>query len=137
VLAAHFLAGAANRLRKHVNGFSSDALQKLCLYDWPGNVRELESVVTRAVTLSEQSLIRAHDLSLPDLNPKSYQERKDDFVREWERREIVALLVAHDGNVSRAAAAAMMDPRVMRERIRKLGVDPDDYRPKGYDGSNE
>lgn len=137
VLAAHFLARTANKLRKHVNGFSSDALLKLCLYDWPGNVRELESVVTRAVTLSEQALIRVHDLSLPELSPKSYQERKDDFVREWERREVIALLVAHDGNVCRAAASAMMDPRVMRERIRKLGIDPDDYRPKGYDGSNE
>ena len=137
VLAAHFLARTANRLRRNVNGFSSDAMYKLCLYEWPGNVRELESVVTRAVTLAERSLIRAHNLSLPDLEKKSYQERKDDFVRDWERREIIALLVAHDGNVSRAASAARMDQRVMRERIRKLGVDPDNYRPKGYDVTNE
>ncbi len=137
VLAAHFLARTANRLRKNVNGFSSDAMYKLCLYEWPGNVRELESVVTRAVTLAERSLIRAHDLSLPNLGKKSYQERKDDFVRGWERREIIALLVAHDGNVCRAATTAMMDQRVMRERIRKLDIDPDNYRPKGYDDSNE
>jgi len=132
MLAAHFLARTANRLRKNVNGFSSDALHKLCLYEWPGNVRELESVVTRAVTLTDRSIIHGHDLSLPNFGKKSYQERKDDFVREWERREIIALLIAHDGNVCRAAATAMMDPRVMRERIRKLGIDPDDYRPGGY-----
>jgi len=132
LLAAHFLARTANKLRKNVNGFSSDALYKLCLYEWPGNLRELESVVKRAVTLAEHSIIHSYDLSLPDLGKKSYQERKDDFVREWERREIIALLIAHRGNVCRAAAAAMMDPRVMRERIRKLGVDPDDYRPNGF-----
>jgi DNA-binding NtrC family response regulator len=137
VLAAHFLARTANRLRKNVNSFSPDALLKLCLYEWPGNVRELESVVTRAVTFTERSIIHGHDLSLPDPGKRSYQERKDDFVREWERREIIALLVAHDGNVCRAAAAAMMDPRVMRERLRKLGIDPDDYRPKGYDDDSD
>ncbi len=129
LLAAHFLARTANKLRKNVNGFSADALLKLCLYGWPGNLRELESVVTRAVTLTERSIIQGHDLALPNPGNKSYQERKDDFVREWERREIIALLVAHNGNVCRAAATAMMDPRVMRERIRKLDIDPDDYRP--------
>ncbi len=137
VLAAHFLARTANRLGKNVNGFSPDALLKLCLYEWPGNVRELESVVTRAVTFTERSVIHGHDLSLPDSGKKSYQEEKDDFVRVWERRKVIALLVAHGGNVCRAAATAMMDPRVMRERIRKLGIDPDDYRPKGYDNSDE
>jgi len=132
MLAAHFLARTANRLRKNVNGFSSDALYKLCLYEWPGNVRELESVVTRAVALTDRSVIHGQDLSLPNAAKRSYQDRKDDFVREWERREITALLIAHDGNVCRAAATAVMDPRVMRERIRKLSIDPDDYRPKGY-----
>ncbi|MCI0339390.1 MAG: sigma-54 dependent transcriptional regulator [Acidobacteria bacterium] len=133
LLAAHFLARTSNELRKNVNGFSPEALLKLCSYDWPGNVRELESIVTRAVTLAELSVINSYDLDLPEPDTRSYQERKDEMVREWERREIAALLSTHNGNVCRAADVAGMDPRVMRERIRRLGIDPNDFRPKHDD----
>lgn len=131
MIAAHFLARTANELRKNINGFASDALVHLCLYDWPGNVRELESVVTRAVTLTEHSIIHPHDLSLPAQSPMTYQERKDEMIRGWERKEVIALLVAHDGNICHAADAAGKDRRAFFELIRKLRIDPNDYRPGG------
>jgi DNA-binding NtrC family response regulator len=112
-------------------------MRYLDAYDWPGNVRELECVVTRAVTLTERSVIQSHDLALPEKGFKPYQERKEEMIRDWEKKQIVALLVSQDGNVCHAAEVAGMDPRVMRERIRKLGIDPNDFRSKGDNDPEE
>jgi two-component system, NtrC family, response regulator GlrR len=128
MLAAHFLARTANELKKNVNGFTPTALAKLCLHDWPGNVRELESIITRAVTLTEHPTVRDHDLALPDDTVKPYQARKEEMIRDWEMRHVKALLVAHDGNICHAADAAGKDRRAFFELIRKLKIDPNDYR---------
>jgi DNA-binding NtrC family response regulator len=129
MLAAHFQARTANELRKNVNGFTPGALAKLCLYDWPGNVRELESIITRAVTLTDRSIVHDHDLTLNDSAPKPYQLRKEEMIRDWEKRQVKALLVAYDGNICHAADAAGKDRRAFFELIRKLKIDPNEYRP--------
>jgi DNA-binding NtrC family response regulator len=52
VLASHFLRKYAAENERQIDGFTDDALARLCSYAWPGNVRELENVVERAVVLS-------------------------------------------------------------------------------------
>ena len=130
LLAANFLAQFAQRYHRHINGFSPDALHKLCLYDWPGNVRELESVVGRAVTFAEQSVIHSHDISLSSPVPKSFQEMKDVMVKQFERTYIQSLLIAFGGNITKAAEAAHKNRRAFFELIRKLGIDADKFRAK-------
>src|SRR4051812_38631574 len=49
LLVEHFLAKFNGRLKKHVTGVESDALDVLSVYAWPGNIRELENVIERAV----------------------------------------------------------------------------------------
>ncbi len=131
LLAANFLAQFAQRCDKHFNGFSPDALHKLCLYDWPGNVRELESVVGRAVTFAEQTVIESHDITLPNPTPKSFQEMKDEMIMQFERTYIQSLLIAFDGNITRAAEAAQKNRRAFFELIRKLGIDVKRFRTTG------
>jgi len=130
LLAANFLAQFAQRYHRHINGFSTDALHKLCLYDWPGNVRELESVVGRAVTFAEQSVIHSYDISLSNSVPKSFQEMKDEMVKQFERTYIQSLLIAFGGNITKAAEAAHKNRRAFFELIRKLGIDADKFRAK-------
>ncbi|MCI0337646.1 MAG: sigma-54 dependent transcriptional regulator [Acidobacteria bacterium] len=130
LLAATFLAQFAKKYGKHVYGFSSDALHKLCLYDWPGNVRELESVVGRALTFVEQPLIHSQDISLPGPAPKSFQEMKEEMVQQFERTYIQSMLIAFDGNITKAAEAAQKDRRSFFELIRKLGIDVERFRTK-------
>src|SRR6185369_8291948 len=62
VLANHFLKKFALENHKPIEGFSTDAREKLVGFRWPGNVRALENAVERAVVLSEGPLITADDL---------------------------------------------------------------------------
>lgn len=129
-LAANFLAQFAEKYRKQVNGFSPDAMLKLCLYEWPGNVRELESVVGRAVMFARQPMIHSQDISLPNPVPKSFQEMKDEMISQFERTYIQSLLIAFDGNITKAAEAAQKNRRAFFELIRKLGIDVKRFRTK-------
>jgi DNA-binding NtrC family response regulator len=63
LLVDHFLK---TRLRtKEPKQIDDKALELLTKYDWPGNVRELENVIERAAILSQDNVIRVHDLALP------------------------------------------------------------------------
>ncbi len=130
LLAANFLGQFVERYNKNVYGFTPDALVKLSLYDWPGNVRELECVVGRAVAFAEQTIIRSSDISLPTTTPRSYQEMKDEMVRQFERTYIQSLLLVYQGNITKAAEAAKKDRRAFFELIRKLGIDVERFRKK-------
>jgi two-component system response regulator AtoC len=58
-LALHFLAQASRELGRRFSGVAPDALGILESYRWPGNVRELRSVITRAVLLHDDDVLRA------------------------------------------------------------------------------
>ena len=60
LLAAHFLARAAVKAGRTVEGFSPAAIDALLRHTWPGNVRELEHAVERAVFLGRGEIGRAH-----------------------------------------------------------------------------
>ena len=61
-LAAHFLAAAAAKAGRRVEGFTPAALEALVSHGWPGNVRELEHAVARAAFLGRESLVDVCDL---------------------------------------------------------------------------
>ena len=61
-LAKHLVERHCTKLGMPVPVLSEQAINKLVNYPWPGNVRELVNVVERAVVLSKDDLITAHDL---------------------------------------------------------------------------
>jgi Nif-specific regulatory protein len=63
LLATHFLRKYNKEMGRHVEGFSSEALQMLTAYHWPGNVRELDNEVKRALVLAAGPRIEPRDLS--------------------------------------------------------------------------
>lgn len=130
LLAAQFLARFSQKFRKHVTSFSPDTMLKLCLHDWPGNVRELENVIGRAVAFAEQSVVRAHNIVLPDPVPESFQEMKKNMIEKFERTYIQSMLISFNGNVTKAAEAAQKNRRAFFELIRKHGIDTDQFKPK-------
>jgi DNA-binding NtrC family response regulator len=97
-------------------------------YDWPGNVRELRNAVARRLALGEECELLHDELALAGpgnggAGVHSVTRRGDTIravlalelpladarqrvTREFEQRYVEALLEAHDGNVTRAAAAA-------------------------------
>jgi two-component system response regulator AtoC len=65
-LTTHFLGHASRELGRRFESVAPDAVGVLESYRWPGNVRELRSVVTRAVLLHNDALLRTLHLP-PDI----------------------------------------------------------------------
>jgi DNA-binding NtrC family response regulator len=128
LLARHFLAKYAAEFGKPALSFSADALALLLHHRWPGNVRELEHLVERTVALFEGEVIDGNDLNLPRTAgvacPTSLREAKAQFERAF----IEELLVAHQGNISKAARAAHKNRRAFWELIRKHQIDINSFR---------
>jgi two-component system response regulator AtoC len=62
VLMGHFLETFNKKLKKNLQGPTSETVSILMDYSWPGNVRELENVIERAVLLAAGQLITPAEL---------------------------------------------------------------------------
>ena len=62
-LANYFLARSCTEMSVAPKRLTEDALALLKTYSWPGNVRELENAMKRAVILSNDPLLTAHDFN--------------------------------------------------------------------------
>jgi len=133
LLARHFLKKYANDFKKQITGFASGAMKILMLYDWPGNVRELEHVVERAVLFSEHTLIREIDIISPQQKTAacrvSFKEAKAKVINEFERNYIEKLLIAYQGNITKAAQVAQKNRRAFWQLIRKHQIDVQTFKP--------
>jgi two-component system response regulator GlrR len=134
MLAEYFLTRFASEYGKPVRGFSPDAMQRLVLHDWPGNVRELEHVVARAVVLAISSVIKGKEITLAPSQEipqqESFQTMKDRVVEQAERTYLRSLLIAHDGNITRAAEAAQKNRRAFFELLRKHNIDAREFKAR-------
>src|SRR5262249_29481561 len=123
-LADHFLSKFAREHRQKITRLSSGALELLSRYGWPGNVRELENVIERAVVVCRGPVIHDHHL------PRSVREPPDEApaltlsqaVSRLERQMIEDALRSAAGNVAAAARALGTTERVVRYKVRKLGI---------------
>ncbi len=120
-LAMHFLPRHAERYRKNVTGFASDATAMLLDHPWPGNVRELEHAIERAVLMAQGEEILAHDLGLVAVSGGS--ERLDELtLAEVERLLIEKALKRFEGNVSRAAESLGLSRSALYRRLQEYGL---------------
>ncbi len=127
LLAHHFLNKFSVEFERKIRGFSTEAIQCLMMYDWPGNVRELEHVIERAVLLCDQEIVQTHFILLPQkaapAPKKSFQQIKSEVITQFERNYIYSMLLAHDGNISKAARAAQKNRRAFWGLINKHKID--------------
>ena len=118
-------------LRKYGAGartVAPSALELLMAYDWPGNVRELESVIERALLLSEGPEIVPADLPAAVRSRLRVPRGPLDVdlpeagidLRALERSLIARALERTSGNVSRAARLLGLSRRTLQYRIAKL-----------------
>ncbi|MCX5888937.1 MAG: sigma-54 dependent transcriptional regulator [Deltaproteobacteria bacterium] len=78
LLARHFAHETAWQLGRRLPvRFTERALRRLAGYGWPGNVRELKNVVTRAVLLNTNGLIRDYDIRFT-----SHPSRVGELIRQ-------------------------------------------------------
>jgi len=144
-LAEHFARIFGSQYGKEGVRFSETAVECLMRHDWPGNVRELQSVIERAVLLAPDLELQDDDIGLSAASPGStaateappsappcgpqvpigheiFRDAKEKMVRQFERRYLVQVMAAVDGNVSRAARLAGMQRRDFQRLLRKHDV---------------
>jgi DNA-binding NtrC family response regulator len=142
LLVDHFLRKYSQARPRKVN---EEAIKILMRYDWPGNVRQLESVIERAILLSEGEAIGPEDLpsaviagtSGPQIGPLKGVDIPEGGLRldDLERSLILKALEKTEGNVSRAARLLGLSRRTLQYRLEKIHGAPDGAlgAPKGAD----
>ncbi len=127
LLATHFLAKSSAALNRKITNISQPAIQKLYSHSWPGNVRELEHVIERAVIFCDSEIIQEKDIILDisrEIDPVApFKETKSNFIRIFEIEYIEKLLIASNGNITKAALFAQKDRRAFCQLIRKYNID--------------
>ena len=124
VLATHFLNQLAERYKKSLNGFASEAMEILVKSAWPGNVRELYNVVEQAVALSTTSIITP---ALVDSAMRGQSAELSSFESarsEFERDYLAKLLKITGGNVTQAAKLAKRNRTEFYKLLQRHHLDP-------------
>ena len=130
LLARHFAAQTERRYGLESRTFSPDAIHMLRHYPWPGNVRELRHQISRAVLLSRNQTIHAHDLALTAQSiadtplPQAAQLQSAHAITldVAERMLITSALASANNNVSEAARQLGITRMAMRYRMEKHGI---------------
>ena len=130
LLADAFLRELAARSRKHIEGFTTAAGQRLLAYAWPGNVRELRNSIERAVALTEFSHITVEDLPqrLRHYDPSELVIASDDAgalptLEEVERRYLERVLETTGGNKALTARILGLDRKTIYRMLERGAAD--------------
>ncbi len=135
LLASHFVARSAARLKRPVRGLDGAARKALGAYDWPGNVRELRNAMERAVVMAAGEFLRPEDLPEAVLecavgkanprtgkpaagNPGNYHQA----VVEAKRKILLAAVRAAGGHVPQAARNLGLNRTYLHRLLSRLDV---------------
>jgi PAS domain S-box-containing protein len=126
LLVNHFVTKFNHKIGKMIDTVSKDTLNILQGYHWPGNVRELESVIERAVIVSQGSALQVLDRF--DSLPKSAELLTGQSVKtlvETEHDHILQVLQQTGWRIEgRNGAAGLLglNASTLRARMRKYGI---------------
>jgi Nif-specific regulatory protein len=127
-LVNHFVVHFSRKMGKYIKRVSTPAINMLMSYHWPGNVRELENCIEYAVLLSTDGVIYGHNLPPTLQSPDGTNLTATGGLRlrveTLERDMIVDALKRTNGNVSAAARDLEITPRMIRYKIKYLGIKP-------------
>jgi len=126
-LAEHFLGWYSQQCGKQVNRISTLAVARLLAHDWPGNESELENWIECAVLRSSDGVIHEHHLPpiqpAPQADPAAGNSPFKTAV-DWVEREMITEAIKNSGgNMAAAARELGITSRIVRYKIRKLGID--------------
>jgi transcriptional regulator with GAF, ATPase, and Fis domain len=125
LLVNHFVTKFNHKIGKRIETVSKDTLNALQGYHWPGNVRELESVIERAVIISQGSALQVLDRF--DTFRKTEEPAGQDVkaLVEMEHDHILQVLKKTGWRIEGKNGAALLlglHPSTLRARIRKYGI---------------
>jgi Nif-specific regulatory protein len=82
LLAEFFLEKFRKDVKKHIRGFTPEAMEVLLTHAWPGNVRELENAVERAVVIAQGDWIAPESFILQSLSSNDEERYKEKSLKD-------------------------------------------------------
>ncbi|MBC7962370.1 MAG: sigma-54-dependent Fis family transcriptional regulator, partial [Steroidobacteraceae bacterium] len=125
LLVNHFVTKFNNKIGKKIDTVTKDTLNALQEYHWPGNVRELESVIERAVIISQGTALQVLDRfdTFRKTGELVAQDVKDLVALEHDL--ILQVLKKTAWRIEGKNGAALLlglNPSTLRFRMRKYGI---------------
>jgi len=134
LLADFFVERYSRKMGKDIRRISTPAINMMVSYHWPGNVRELENCIERAVLLSSDGVIHGHHLpptlQTSDASSTIGTGALGERTNLFERDLIIDALKRCDGNLAATARDLKTTARVIRYKVKELGIDYKRYRKK-------
>ena len=130
LLAGHFIRHYATVQGKKVTGVSSSAAERMMKHEWPGNVRELANAIERAVALTHFEELQVEDLPDKIRTARAHHMSGTEHaelltLEEVERRHVLRVLSACDGNRTDAAKMLDLDRKTLYRKLLRWGVNDD------------
>ena len=125
LLVNHFVAKFNHKIGKKIESVSKETLNDLQGYSWPGNVRELESVVERAVIISQGSALQVLDRFDTFKKVEEHNGQDDKSLVELEHDHILQVLKKTGWRIEGKNGAAILlglNASTLRARMRKYGI---------------
>jgi Nif-specific regulatory protein len=136
LLADHLLQKYNKTYNRKIKRISTTAINMMMSYHWPGNVRELENCIERAVLSSTDDVVHGYNLppSLQTSDQTGTAFIPDEgaslktMLDSYEKEILVDTLKKTRGNAAAAARLLQTTPRIMNYTIKKLSINPDNYK---------
>jgi Nif-specific regulatory protein len=134
LLADYFVEKYSKKMNKDIRRISTPAINMMVAYHWPGNVRELENCIERAAILSTDGVVHGHHLpptlqtsdASDTIGTGSFEEK----INLLERDLVVDALKRCRGNLAAAARDLRTTARIVRYKVKELGIDCKRYSGK-------
>lgn len=135
-----FIKEYCNQNKIGMKKIDSKVVNVLKNYSWPGNIRELKNVAERVTILCETDTItydllpgnlksdttNNNDVEITDTG--DFNESKELLLKNFEVNFLIKHLKNNNGNVEATAKAINFHPVSLRQKIKKLGISPKDYK---------
>jgi hypothetical protein len=131
ILAGRFLEQLTDETGYPVPDLSTTAVEALSNYCWPGNVRELKVAMSWALEKGVTARIGVGELP-PAIRGSLQKSPESSFPARLAALEYEALkeeLSRQRGNMTKTARALGLTPRQVSWRVRKYGIEPQDFKP--------
>jgi transcriptional regulator with PAS, ATPase and Fis domain len=124
LLAKHFAKIYANKYMKPTPDFDQQAIDKLMQHHYPGNVRELQYIIERAVIMTDENILKAHDLIFSPIETTIAAEADNGETKLSlvEKNAILRVIEKHNGNITKAAKELGLTRTALYRRLSKHGI---------------
>ena len=125
LLVNHFITKFNKKIGKKIETVSKDTINTLQKYHWPGNVRELESVIERAIIITQGTALQVLDKFDTSRKAEESVDLDNKALIDLEHDHILKVLQKTAWRIEGSNGAAVilgLNASTLRARMRKYGI---------------